>query len=123
MDNDCGRRVGKCVGLVIGFGRKMNWPCSWSCVKVGRKVGTRKIFFVGRVVGLVREIRCGKRIGHVVGFGVFVGREICLCGRFVILLVTDRKMIARKQVLVVLLGLNSIDRNKKKAEYGEKSWS
>ena len=42
---------------------------------------------------------------------------------FVILLVTDRKMIARKQVLVVLLGLNLIDRNKKKAEYGEKSWS
>ena len=42
---------------------------------------------------------------------------------FVFLSVTDQKMIARKQVLVVLLGLNSIDRNKKKAEYREKSWS
>ena len=32
----------------------MNWPCSWSCVKVGREVGIRERFFVGRVVGLVR---------------------------------------------------------------------
>ena len=68
-------------------------------------------------------VQFGKRIGHVVGFGVFVGHTVWIFDRFVFLSVTDRKMIARKQVLVVLLGLNSIDRNKKKAEYGEKSWS
>ena len=59
----------------------------------------------------------------MVGFGVFVGREVWKCGQFVILLVTDWKMIARKQVLVVLFGLNSIDRNKKKVKYGGKGWS
>ena len=88
MDNKCGRTVGKCVGLVFGFGRRMNWPCSWSCVKVGREVGTRKRFFVGRVVGLVRVVRCGKRIGHVVGFGVFVGHAVWIFDQFVYLSVT-----------------------------------
>ena len=58
----------------------------------------------------------GKKIGHVVGFGVFVGHTVWKIAQFVILLVTDRKMIARKQVLVVLLGLNLIDRNKKKGK-------
>ena len=84
MDNKCGRTVGKCVGLVFGFGRRMHWPCGWSCVKVGREVGTRKIFFVGRVVGLVRVVRWGKIIGHVVGFGVFVGHKVCIFDRFCI---------------------------------------
>jgi len=28
VDNTCGRTVCKCVGLVIGFGRRINWPCS-----------------------------------------------------------------------------------------------
>ena len=28
VDNKCGRTVCKCVGLVIGFGRRINWPCS-----------------------------------------------------------------------------------------------
>ena len=114
MDNKCGRTVCKCVGLVIGFGRRINWPCSWSCVKVGREVGIRERFSVGRVVGLVRVVQFGKRIGHVVGFGVFVGHTVWKIVQFVILLVTDRKMIARKQVLVVLLGLNLIDCNKKR---------
>ena len=101
----------------------MSWLCSWSCVKIGRGVGTIERCFVGLVVGLVRVVQLGGKSGHVVGFGVFVGHTVWKIARFEILLVTDRKMIARKQVLVVLLGLNSIDRNKKKAKYGEKSWS
>ena len=82
MGNDCGRTVGKCVGLVIGFGRRMNWPCSWSCVKVGREVGIRERFSVGHVVGLVRVVQFGKIIGHVVGFGVFVGHRVGNFARF-----------------------------------------
>ena len=57
-------------------------------MKVGREVGTRKRFFVGRVVGLVRVVRCGKRIGHVVGFGVFVGHAVWIFDQFVYLSVT-----------------------------------
>jgi len=87
-------------------------------VRIGRGVGTKERFFVGRVVGLGLVVQLGKIVGHVVGFGVFVGREVWFLGIFVFLLVTDRKMIARKQVLVVLLGLNLIDRNKKKVKYG-----
>ena len=56
----------------------------------------------------------GKEIGRVVGFVFLLVILIENVSSLVILLVTDRKMIARKQVLVVLLGLNSIDRNKKR---------
>ena len=86
---------------VVGLNLQKSWSCCWS--------GSG---------GIVR-----KKIGCVVCFVfllVILFENLIV---FAILLVTDRKMIVRKQVLVVLLGLNSIDRNKKKAKYGEKSWS
>ena len=90
--------VGIIVCNVVDLSIQKSWSCCWW-------YHSEKQLVMWLVLAFLLVILFGKLIS------------------FVILLVTDRKMIAGKQVLVVLLGLNSIDRNKKKAKYGEKSWS
>ena len=68
----------------------MSWPWSWSCVKVGRKVRTEEKT-VGHAVGLVWVVWLGKKVGHVVGLGFFVGRVVWVLHTFVFLLVTEGK--------------------------------
>ena len=101
----------------------MNWPCSWSCVKVDREVGIRERFSVGRVVGLVQVVQFGKRIGHVVGFGVFVGHTVWKIARFCNF-VGHRSENDREKARVGRVVGSEFDRSEqKKAKYGEKSWS
>ena len=54
----------------------MMWPLSWSCVNVGRTVRTKKQHNVGRVVSLVWVVRPRKKVGHIVGLGLFVDRVV-----------------------------------------------
>ena len=68
-------------------------------------------------------VRCGNRIGHVVGFGVFVGHTVWIFERFCIF-VGHRSENDREKASVGRVVGSKFDRSEqKKAEYGEKSWS
>ena len=60
----------------------MLWPWSWFCVKVGGTVRTKKQHNVGLIFSLVWMVWSGKQVGHVVGFGLFVGHVVWVFATF-----------------------------------------
>ena len=54
----------------------MSWPWSWSCVKAGCEVCMKKTKYCWLCCWSGLGGMSGKKVGHVIGLGFFVGRVV-----------------------------------------------